>query len=497
MSTQYIKKMLNSKNIQLWEYSFKDKNIKIDNIIFEQDVIFKKLDENIINNILKVANRRDNDIECQFYFDGQLFSSFIAFDNDFVLLFNTDISKEFSSRLKLESFFENSSFGYSLCDMNGYFLEINKKHAEMLGYTVDEVIGKHFSKFSEDSFSEEDEKQFQKLMKNGKYGPYNKKYLHKDGTIIEIEASGFVFKDVNGENYIWSIIENISEKRKKEKEVSNFFNISLDMLCIASLDGYFKKINPAFSRILGYSNEELLKKPFTDFIHPDDLEKTLNEVSNLSQGLTTTRFINRYRCKDGSYKSIMWNTTPDVESQLLYASAHDISEISEVKERLDLALNEEKVRNLILKISNENITIEEKLLKSLNSILDLPFLSANNKAGVFLLDQDTKELNLVVQNNSASDLLYNCNKVKLNECCCGKAAELKKIVSNYSIKDSQFTKIENKDHYSVPILDKDNNTLGVIFFYLDTNHKYQTDERRILNNLSSQLFRINSKSLSK
>ena len=104
-------------------------------------------------------------------------------------------------------------------------------------------------------------------------------------------------------------------------DLNRFFHLSLDMLCIAGLDGYFKLINPAFERVLGWSEGELLSKPFADFIHPDDIESTANEVSNLAEGRLTLSFMNRYRDSNGSYRQLLWTGRADLETKLIYAVA--------------------------------------------------------------------------------------------------------------------------------------------------------------------------------
>lgn len=108
-------------------------------------------------------------------------------------------------------------------------------------------------------------------------------------------------------------------------EFEKFFSLSFDMLCIAGIDGYFKKLNPAFEKVLGYSLEELVSKPFLEFIHPDDLQATLKVIAELSEGKPTINFRNRYCCKDGSYKVFDWTSAPDPETGMIYAAAKDIT----------------------------------------------------------------------------------------------------------------------------------------------------------------------------
>lgn len=130
------------------------------------------------------------------------------------------------------------------------------------------------------------------------------------------------------------------EQKRVEEERERFFNLSLDLLCVAGTDGYFKKVNPAFTRTLGYSEVEMLSRPFIDFIHPDDLAATRSEVDILSTGVVSVQFENRYRCKDGSWKWLSWNTQPFIEENILYAVARDVTEKKEAEFSI-LFLNEE------------------------------------------------------------------------------------------------------------------------------------------------------------
>jgi len=104
-------------------------------------------------------------------------------------------------------------------------------------------------------------------------------------------------------------------------EFRRFFDMSLDMMCIASTDGYFKRVNPAFVRELGWSEEDLLKRPFLDLVHEEDVEATMKEIEKLSTGAPTISFENRFLCMDGTHKRLRWNTYPDEESGVLYAIA--------------------------------------------------------------------------------------------------------------------------------------------------------------------------------
>lgn len=109
------------------------------------------------------------------------------------------------------------------------------------------------------------------------------------------------------------------------REYEQFFDLSPDMLCIAGTDGYFKRVNPAFERILGWPKEELLGRPFVEFVHPDDVARTERETERLSQGVPTVSFENRYRLPDGAYTWLRWTCHPDPETGRLYAVARPVA----------------------------------------------------------------------------------------------------------------------------------------------------------------------------
>ena len=120
--------------------------------------------------------------------------------------------------------------------------------------------------------------------------------------------------------------EEINERERAEDERDHFFNLSLDLLCIAGFDGYFKQVNSAWETTLGWTKAELLSKPYLEFIHPDDRHVTASEAGKNEGGERSIAFENRYRCKDGSYKWLSWMAMPSKEQTLIYATARDITE---------------------------------------------------------------------------------------------------------------------------------------------------------------------------
>ncbi|MGI0479292.1 PAS domain-containing protein [Geminocystis sp. CENA526] len=120
-----------------------------------------------------------------------------------------------------------------------------------------------------------------------------------------------------------------SLKTIKEEDLQQFFSLALDLLCIADLDGYFLRVNPAWEIVLGYTAKELEGTCFLDLIHPDDIEATLNAINDLQNYQQIHYFENRYRHKDGSYRYIEWKSQP--HNNLIYAVARDITERKQIE----------------------------------------------------------------------------------------------------------------------------------------------------------------------
>jgi PAS domain S-box-containing protein len=135
------------------------------------------------------------------------------------------------------------------------------------------------------------------------------------------------------------------ERREAQEERDRFFTLTLDMLCIAGFDGYFKRLNPAFERTLGWTAEEMLAEPFVSFVHPADRERTVAESQKITAGTDTVTFENRYRCKDGSYKWFSWTATAYASRQSIYSAARDITARKQAEEAL--RISDERYRSII------------------------------------------------------------------------------------------------------------------------------------------------------
>ncbi len=113
-----------------------------------------------------------------------------------------------------------------------------------------------------------------------------------------------------------------------------FFNLSVDMLCIAGYDGYFKRLNPAWTQTLGFTQAELMARPYLDFVHPDDWPATVAEAEKLTQGARVIHFRNRYECRDGTYRWLAWAAMPAGSGELIHAVARDVTQEVEAESAL-------------------------------------------------------------------------------------------------------------------------------------------------------------------
>jgi PAS domain S-box-containing protein len=129
-----------------------------------------------------------------------------------------------------------------------------------------------------------------------------------------------------------------SGQRRAEQELVRFFDLSVDLFCIAGINGYFQRTNENFPRRLGFTAEELKAQRFIELVHPDDRQRTLTEIARLSRGELTSDFLNRYRCADGSYLWLEWNARAVPEEGVIYAAGRDVSErvaAAELRQRLE------------------------------------------------------------------------------------------------------------------------------------------------------------------
>ena len=119
--------------------------------------------------------------------------------------------------------------------------------------------------------------------------------------------------------------------RRAESDLERFFELSFDMFCIAGFDGFFRRVNSNFPRILGHSEKVLTSRPFLEFVHPEDRERTIHAMSQLHRGLPVVQFQNRYGASDGSWRTFEWTAKSIPEDSIIFAVARDATSLKDLE----------------------------------------------------------------------------------------------------------------------------------------------------------------------
>jgi len=187
---------------------------------------------------------------------------------------------------------------------------------------------------------------------------------------------------------LFAIRRDFAGRERAEAELNEFFALSLDFLVISSVDGFFKRVSPAVTDVLGWTPEEFTSKPYLDFVHPDDLKKTIKEVERqMRSGERVMHFENRYRHKDGSWRVLSWRSVP--HGELMYATARDVTDAAAaanaLREAHDLLEARVAQRTADLEFANQSLRHSEHRFRA---------LIENGADSIALVDRDNKILYL-------------------------------------------------------------------------------------------------------
>lgn len=282
----------------------------------------------------------------------------------------------------LQSIVDNTSNPIFIKKLNGEYLLINKEYESLFHLSSDKIIGKTDLDFLAPKVAEASRNSDMEVVKVLKELKTEEIIEQADGVHTYL-AVKFPLYDSTGRIYaIGGISTDITERKKMEESFTaseQFFKMSTEMMIIASLDKFIK-VNPATTKILGYSEEELLSQPFLNFVYTEDKGNTKQEVGKLKTGAVTQQFKNRYICKDGSIKWLQWSTFPELSTGLLYAVASDVTQLVENEMSLKAADNFFNISLEIMAIANKdkfekvNPTMIKTLGYTEEELLGNPFL---------------------------------------------------------------------------------------------------------------------------
>ncbi len=258
-----------------------------------------------------------------------------------------------TSRLQ-QAILDGANFSIISTDVDGVIMTYNSAASRWLGYSAAEMVGRVTPAVVHDPAELQQraeelsrelghpvEAGFETLVAKARTSIADERewtYVARHGRRFPVRLSVTALTNADGEltGYL-AIGMDLSERRRAQDELDRFFSMTVSLLAIAGFDGYFKRLNPSWTALLGWSETELLSQPFVSLVHPDDVENTLRETSKIAQGQTILSFNNRYRCKDGSWRNLRWVSAPDRERGLIFAAAHDVTELLTIQQELEQA----------------------------------------------------------------------------------------------------------------------------------------------------------------
>jgi len=278
---------------------------------------------------------------------------------------------------------------------------------------------------------------------------------------------------------------------KARQETARIFESSLDMLGSATFEGFFTNLNPSWEATLGYTIDELRAEPFLHFVHPEDIDETLKAAQELATGVLALNFINRYRCKDASYRWVSWNSSPDTENGLIHFVARDITS---QKESTELVVRRARELETVSQLSATTTTLLER-----DELLDQVVLLTRDNfnlyhAQVYLLSEDGTQLVLAAGagevGQKMKELHHAISLNNQNSLVARAARTLKGVISNDVTLNPDFLPNPllplTQSEMAVPLV-VGGELIGVLDVQSDERNRFDDEDVKIKTILADQV----------
>lgn len=269
------------------------------------------------------------------------------------------------SEEKYRNLFDSMDEGYILADVifdaddrpiDIFYLEANRAVRRLTGL---DIVGRRLREIDENYESH----WWETFGRVARTGAGERQELYAEP--LKAWYNLYVFKAGDADSdRIAAVFQDVTDRKTMEREWERFLAVGADLQVITGINGYFRWVSPTFERTLGWTSEEMTSRPWTEFVHPDDMGLSIAETESLFSGNETFSFENRYRHKDGSYRWLLWNARPYPEEQVIYGAAVDITDrvrVEQERQRAQSALraSEDQSRNILESIGEAFFALDE------------------------------------------------------------------------------------------------------------------------------------------
>jgi PAS domain S-box-containing protein len=284
-----------------------------------------------------------------------------------------------AGELRFRAILESGADVISLSDKHGQILFASPSASRVLGYDVaNEILGRDLIDFIHPEDRESFSALFRRALTSSRiYVRGYARVRHRHGA-WRVADGGFT--NLLDDPAIGAVVGNfrdVTEEEEGRQALDRMFNLSLDMLSVVGFDGAFKRVNSAFERVLGYTEAEILSRPYMSFVHPDDIERTLQAGARLAAGEDISFFENRYRCHDGTDRWFQWACRSFPSEEIIYSVTRDVTE----QKQAQLALEATQRRLVVASREAGMAEVASNVLHNVGNVLNGVNISAELVAG--------------------------------------------------------------------------------------------------------------------